>query len=243
VISRHLLAWLGVVGIAIDLVGGLYLAYDLLGGRRGPLRTMTRAATYALVFTAFYAAGLFVPFGPVAGIGLGILLGVEYGLHAGEAIGLGFAVGRGAVFGLAGFALQGVKFGLVLGACSAAGLVVVYLLHFSVAADYPSPSDPKIRVAVAKAQAVRAGVTALAALVAGVAIGEGARSAVSFAIRLAAISWLAGTVVGSTTPGVESWADRLPARRLGIIGAALILIGLLTQSVQYWVVIFNVKVN
>ena len=33
----------------------------------------------------------------------------------------------------------------------------------------------------------------------------------------------------------------VPARRLGIVGAVLILAGLLTQSIQYWVVIFNVR--
>jgi hypothetical protein len=61
-----------VLGVAFDLFGGLYLAYDLLGGRRGPLRTAVRATTYSLVFGALYTAGVGFPFGPVAGIGLGL---------------------------------------------------------------------------------------------------------------------------------------------------------------------------
>jgi len=243
VISRHVLAWLGVIGIAFDLLGGLYLAYDLLGGRRGPLRTITRAATYALVFTAFYTAGFLVPFGPIAGAGLGTLLGIEYGQQRGEAIGLMFAVLRGAVFGLAGLALYGARFGLVFGLCAAGGLVAVYRLRFSVARDYPSPADPKIRIAVALAQAVRAGTVAAAAVIAGAVTSGHAGTIALFAVRLAVVSWLAGFAVGSSAPAVESWADRVPARRLGIVGAVLILTGLLTQSIQYWVVIVNLRVG
>jgi hypothetical protein len=244
VISRQVLAWLGIIGIAFDLLGGLYLAYDLLGGRRGPLRTITRAATYALVFTAFYTAGFFVPFGPITGAGLGTLLGIEYGQQRGEAIGLMFAVLRGAVFGLAGLALYGARFGLVFGLCAAAGLVAVYRLRFSVARDYPS-ADPKIRItlALALAQAMRAGTVAAAAVIAGAVTSGHAGTIALFAVRLAVVSWLAGFAVASAAPAVESWADRVPARHLGIVGAVLILTGLLTQSIQYWVVIVNLRVG
>ena len=54
---------------------------------------------------------------------------------------------------------------------------------------------------------------------------------------------LAGFAVGSSAAAVEPWADRVAARRVGIAGAVLILTGLLTQSVQYWVVIFNMRVG
>jgi hypothetical protein len=43
---------------------------------------------------------------------------------------------------------------------------------------------------------------------------------------------LAGFEVGSSAPAVEPWADRVPARRVGIAGAVLILTGLLTHSVS-----------
>jgi hypothetical protein len=62
VIGRHLLAWLGIVGVGLDVFGGLYLAYDLLGGQRGPLRATLRAATtYAVVFAILYTPGLQLP--------------------------------------------------------------------------------------------------------------------------------------------------------------------------------------
>lgn len=242
-ISRYLLAWLSLAGIALDLLGGLYLAYDLLGGRRGPLRTLARAATYAVVFGALYTAGLPLDFGPVAGVGLGVLLGVEYGLRRGEAAGLIFAVLRGVVFGIAGGLLHGERFGVVLGVGTAVGLLGVYRLRFSVARDYPTREAPRIRTEVVRAQAIRASVTAVAATLAGVAAGVGGVSTVLFALRLAFVSWVTGVVVGSAAPFVERWADEVSTRRLGMIGAVLILTGLLLQSVAYWVVILNTAVQ
>jgi hypothetical protein len=244
-IDRHTLAWLGIVGVLLDLLGGLYLAYDLLGGRRGPLRALARAATYGIVFGACYTAGLFLPFGPVAGIGLGLLLGLEYGLRPGEhRVSLLFAVLRGGVFGVAGTLLHGPRFGLALGMGGAIGLVAVYhLLRFSVARDYSLEDVRRFRVEVATAQAVRAGVVAVAAALAGLVAGVGVVPAIAFAARLLVVSWATGTLVGSATPSVERWADRLPARQLGMVGALLIFLGLVIESVQFWVVIFDVAVR
>jgi hypothetical protein len=59
----------------------------------------------------------------------------------------------------------------------------------------------------------------------------------SRARRMAVTSRLAGTIVGTAAATVESRVDALSARRLGVAGALLILLGLLSQSVQYWVVI------
>src|SRR5690348_14972433 len=50
VIDRHVIAGISVVGTICDVMGGLYLAYDLLGGNNGPLCTLTRVVTYTLFF-------------------------------------------------------------------------------------------------------------------------------------------------------------------------------------------------
>ena len=42
----------------LDVLGSLYLAYDLLGGQHGPLRLLTRAVTYSIVFGIGYGIGL-----------------------------------------------------------------------------------------------------------------------------------------------------------------------------------------
>ena len=38
-IDKHTLALVSIVGSSLDVLGALYLAYDLLGGEHGPLRT------------------------------------------------------------------------------------------------------------------------------------------------------------------------------------------------------------
>ena len=49
-IDRHTLALLSIIGTSLDMLGAMYLAYDLLGGEHGPLRTLTRAVTYGTLF-------------------------------------------------------------------------------------------------------------------------------------------------------------------------------------------------
>ena len=49
---------LSLVGVVLDALGGLYLAYDLLGDRRGPLRTFTKSVSYGVMFGTLYALPL-----------------------------------------------------------------------------------------------------------------------------------------------------------------------------------------
>ena len=42
-IDKHTIALVSIIGCSLVLLGALYLAYDLLGGEHGPLRTSTRA--------------------------------------------------------------------------------------------------------------------------------------------------------------------------------------------------------
>ena len=49
-VDRHQLAAISIVGIFFDVMGAMYLAYDIPGGKRGPLRTLTRGVTYGVIF-------------------------------------------------------------------------------------------------------------------------------------------------------------------------------------------------
>ena len=77
-IDRHTIALLSIIGTFLDVLGGLYLAYDLLGGEHGPLRTLTRAVTYGTLFGVGYGLALGPVFGVVSGPAHGITLGWEY---------------------------------------------------------------------------------------------------------------------------------------------------------------------
>src|SRR5260370_34155388 len=76
--DHHIVAAVSITGTCLDVLGSLYLAYDLLGGQHGPLRLLTRAVTYSLVFGIGYGVGLGSFFGLAAGISTGITLAVEF---------------------------------------------------------------------------------------------------------------------------------------------------------------------
>ena len=41
----------------------------------------------------------------------------------------------------------------------------------------------------------------------------------------------------------ERWADRLPMRRLGVYGTVLIFIGFLLESLEHWLVLFDIPIT
>jgi hypothetical protein len=54
----------------------------------------------------------------------------------------------------------------------------------------------------------------------------------------------AGTVnalVGLFSPAIEQWIENLPERRLGVAGLGLIFAGMILQSIQYWIVVFELS--
>src|SRR5580704_16911612 len=75
--DHHTVAAVSLSGICLDVLGGLYLAYDLLGGQHGPLRLLTRMVTYSVVFGIGYGLGLGFFFGVAAGAATGITVAIE----------------------------------------------------------------------------------------------------------------------------------------------------------------------
>src|SRR5713101_2336890 len=112
--DKHVLALVSIAGNSLEVLGVLYLAYDILGGEHGPLRTLTRAVTYGAIFGIGYGVTLGLVFGVAGGLTHAITLGLEYSRAAKRmgrpsvwhdlmhsAIrGMGFAVGAGYLFGI-----------------------------------------------------------------------------------------------------------------------------------------------
>jgi hypothetical protein len=77
-VDHHTVAVVSITGTCLDVLGSLYLAYDLLGGQHGPLRLLTRAVTYSILFGIGYGLGLGLFFGLASGIAAGITLSIEF---------------------------------------------------------------------------------------------------------------------------------------------------------------------
>jgi hypothetical protein len=45
------------------------------------------------------------------------------------------------------------------------------------------------------------------------------------------------------SPSVERYADRIPQRRMGVVGVVLMFSGFALQSMQYWLAVFDVHIG
>src|SRR5580693_3254057 len=75
--DHHTVAAVSIAGSCLDVLGSLYLAYDLLGGKHGPLRLLTRMVTYSILYGVGFGLGLGPFFGLCSGIGLGFTAAIE----------------------------------------------------------------------------------------------------------------------------------------------------------------------
>ena len=83
---------------------------------------------------------------------------------------------------------------------------------------------------------------ALAGLVSAAAAQQQSRTALLFGVGMGAIGAISA-LMGVIGPIIERWADRLPARRLGVFGTLLIFSGFLLESVERWLVLFDVPIT
>lgn len=239
-IDRHTLAMISLAGSCLDVLGTLYLAYDLLGGEHGPLRTLTRGVTYGALFGLGYGLGL----GPIAGIATGVAHGItlawEYARAARQEPKPGFwydlamSAIRGAGFAVAGGHLYGAAFGATFGALSTVGQVLAYRAGIRPTVDYRPAARPRFtRFQLLAALNRTAGYTVagfLSALVAHQQV-----HALGLGLQAGLVIGAVTAVASSCTPFVEWTADRVPEKGMGVFGVALILSGFVLQSVQYWV--------
>jgi len=247
IVNERALAWFGLGGTLCDAVGGVYLTYDLLGGRQGPLGLLTRAATYGLLFTAAYGAALGPAFGAVAGIGLGSVLALEFYRVARHQRIYGssplyhlpwFGAARGVVLGLAAVHRFGYEFGLLFGLFNAVGLAVIYGMRFAPTNDYSPQGRPRWDRHVLTAAALRGLVVGSSGAFAGwVEVGHEITPAFGLLIGLTASG--ISVVMGIVAPIIEDRVEKMPDLSLAIFGFSMIFLGLLLQSVQYLAVILK----
>jgi hypothetical protein len=249
IITSKALAWCGAAGTLSDAIGGVYLTYELLGGRGGPLGLGMRAATYGLIFGLGYGAVFGPFFGVVAGVGLGGILALEFWRVALHQRKYGssplfhlpyFGVARGILLGFACLHRFGREFAMVFAALNAVFLAIVYRMRYAPTYDYEAGAGAAFRPRALKSGLVRALAVGLAGALTGW-IETRRLSSLGFGLTIGLTVGFVSMVVGAVSPRVEYWIENLPERQLAVIGLALIGVGLLLQSVQYFVVILGLR--
>jgi hypothetical protein len=290
-IDHHALAGILLFGQTIDLLGGVYLAYDLFGGPHGPLRRLTQTITYVVFSLVVGIVGylsLFLEithFNPkiMQAFGQQALLGGMLGLGVGVGIGagLGYALSvsyqrqyiprppsvrvRNAVFtgteiGLFGCAfyflaevsshqqltffqalVEGAAFNLINGYISAS--LVARLLVRRLKSDELTVVPSFDRDGFTGGMIAGALVGGIAGIGYWLTFSTDAWSAALFALAGALVAAVGGGYVLGVIQRVDWWVTTLPARRLGLFGAALIFVGFAIQSAQYLVPLFDITVR
>jgi hypothetical protein len=246
--DHHTVAAISIAGTCLDVLGSMYLAYDLLGGQHGPLRLLTRAVTYSIVFGIGYGLGLGLFFGLAAGIATGITLSIEFNRAARgldhyalpwEAL---FSAIRGFAFGAGLYRILGFRFAIAFAILVTLGQVFVYWRGNRPAIDYSASRRPRITRRQLMGTIVRTLGFTVTALICSALIRHLDHPWL-FAIRVGLVTGVVTGVGITVNPFIEYYADNLPARRLGAFGIVLIFCGFALQSLQYWLALFDVHLT
>jgi hypothetical protein len=247
-IDHHTVAAISIVGSFLDVLGSLYLAYDLLGGQHGPLRLLTRAVTYSVVFAVGYGVGLGLFFGLASGLATGVTVSIELNRAA---RGLGhyslpweglFSAIRGLAFGAGLYRIVGIRFAISFAVLITLGQVFAYSRGMRPAIDYVASRRSRLTRRQFWGTVVRTVGYIVTALICS-ALVHHIDHPWLFAIRVGLVTGLVTGIGATVNPYIEYYADNLPGRRLGAFGIGLILCGFALQSIQYWLAMFDVRVT
>ena len=246
-IDHHVLAAISIAGTCLDVLGTLYLAYDLLGGANGPLRLLTRAVTYSIVFGVGYALGLGFFFGVVSGITTGVTLAFElhrmarHHDHYSLAVEALTSAIRASGFAVGLHHFVGTRFAVAFAVLIAIGQVLAYSRGMRPSLDYQSARRPRFSQRQFVGTIVRTVGYSSTALLCGI-FAQHLDHPWLFALRVGLVTGVVTTVGITINPYIEFYADHLPERSLGVLGILLILCGFALQSFQYWMALLDVRV-
>ncbi len=246
--DHHTVAVVSITGTCLDVLGSLYLAYDLLGGQHGPLRLLTRAVTYAVVFGVGYGLGLGLFFGLASGIAAGITLSIEFsraarGLDHYSLFWEGvFSTIRGLAFGAGLYRIVGFRFAVAFAILITMGQIFAYSRGVRPSLAYTSALRPRLTPRLLWATVVRTVGYTVTALVCSAFIRH-VDHPWFFATRVGLVTGIVTGVGMTFNPYIEYYADNLPERRLGVLGIGLMFCGFALQSLQYWLALFDVRLT
>jgi hypothetical protein len=248
---EHWEAWCNLGGSLLGALGGLYLTYDILGGKDGPLAGVTRVVTYVALFGVTYSLGLGLKFGLIASLGMGVILGFDFYWEARRVRAkakprhwiteVAFGSTRALALSLGLMAITNGQVFLFLFPIYALFISGTYLMGWSPADNRKISRHLVLRASNFWVSVIR-GLGAWLSFRAAISIV----SAMGVQTFSFAPAWRVGLtvggtsfVVGSITPWVEWWVERLSRRWLAVVGVAFAILGFLIQALPNWIVLLQ----
>jgi hypothetical protein len=246
--DHHMVAAISIAGSCLDVLGSLYLAYDLLGGPHGPLRVLTRAVTYSVLFGLGYGLGLGVLFGVASGLAIGVTVALEFNRASRQLAhySLGwealFSAIRACAFSAALYPQVGFRFAALYALLLTGGQISAYARGVRPALAYTTSRRPQFSRALFWSTVMRTlGYIGSAILCS--AVVRHVEHPWLFAARLGVVTGIVTGVGVALSPYVEYYAENMPQRRMGVVGVALMFCGFAMQSLQYWLTVLDVRVG
>ncbi len=248
---EHWEAWCNLGGSLLGALGGLYLTYDILGGKDGPLAGVTRVVTYTAIFGVAYSIGMGLRFGLIASLGMGVNLGYDFYMEARRMrakgkrrhwvmeILLGSSRALALTIGLS--AITNPRIAVFFFPIYAFFNCSIYLLGFS-----PVDNLEVCRHLVISARNI--GQALLRTVGAGLSFWAAGYLAWATASQPFSLipPWQFGLTIGGAsfivayiTPWVEWKVDRLSRRSLAVVGVTFAIVGFLIQAVPNWIVLLQ----
>jgi hypothetical protein len=246
-LTQQTVAAISIGGSGLDVLGSLYLAYDLLGGEHGPLRVLTRMVTYSILIGLGFGIGLGGFFGLTAGVTTGVTASIELNRearhlpHYSLSLQALFAVIRSAGFGAGLYGLVGFQFAAAFAVLNLIGQVFGYSRGVRPGMDYSRSRRPHLTRRQFSSTLVRTLGFIATALICSAFVHR-VDHPFLFALRVGLVTGIVTGLFQMVSPFIEDFADHLPERTLGVFGVGLMLCGFALQSLQYWLALFDVHV-
>ncbi len=248
---EHWDAWCNLGGSLLGAMGGLYLAYDILGGKNGPLAGVTRVVTYVILFGMAYSLGLGLRFGLSASLGMGVVLGFDFELEARRLrtrhksrpwfIHMVLVLSYALALSLGLMSITTARIFLFIFPIYACLMVSAYFLGWSPAENRKISKYP-IFVARYFYLSVMRGLVGGFCYWAGTSLASITLGQIDLFIPV----WRVGLTIGGGsyfvsyfTPSVEWWLERISSRWMAVVGVFFAISGFLIQAFPNWVILLK----
>jgi hypothetical protein len=249
---QHWEAWCNLGGSLLGALGGLYLTYDLLGGKDGPLAGVTRVVTYMFLYGIPFYLGLGLKFGLVSGLGMGIILGFDYyqearrirtkGKPANWSTIVMLALARAFVLALALMTITNVPVAGLFFLFNGLFLTGTYFLGWSTTKERAVSHHLVVLRPASFGLAVARGIAAGFSFWLSCYLVSGMTNpAFSLAtpLRVGLTIWISSFFITCFTPWVEWKMEHMSKRVMSVVGLAFALVGFLIQALPNWLVLLQ----